>query len=164
MSTVDSAGEIIAEISRRADDAEAQVRPVYMKNKRMAFVHDVGLTALGASGTVLAGMQSLTAVEGEQVSLKFWVLIVTAAVTVFAACNQFFKFKSRADACHLALRNISDVRDGLALIAADKDMAQSLTPERATGMRDTILKAVRDADLPHNWSILPSWPGRRPAT
>ena len=86
---------------------------------------------------------------------------MTAAVTVFAACNQFFTFKSRADACHLALTDIYGVRNKLALITADKGKSLSLSPEQATALREAVQKAVKDADLPQSWPIWRWWPLRR---
>ncbi|MBI2741283.1 MAG: hypothetical protein HYX38_32705 [Rhodospirillales bacterium] len=154
MSTVEAADAAIAEISRLADKAEAQIRPVYIKNKKLAFLHDVGLTALGAFGTVFVGLQSMVS-DDWQPWVKAVVLLTTAMVTIFAACNQFFKFKSLTDACHLALRDIYDVRDQLALVASDQAKLKSLTDEHVSVLRQAIQKALRDADLPRNWPMRP---------
>ena len=146
---VDDADRLATDISQRIAAAVDELRPAYIRNKRFAFWHDVGLTGLGALATVLAGTQSLVSQgSGAQVVLRVLVLCLTAMVTVFAACNQFFKFKSRTDACLLALRNVYDVRDELALIRADKTGLKPLTEERALELRRTIQKGLKDADLP----------------
>jgi hypothetical protein len=147
--SVDDADRLAADISQRIDAAVDELQPAYVRNKRFAFWHDVGLTGLGALATVLAGTQTLVDPgSGTQVVLRVLVLCLTATVTVFAACNQFFKFKSRTDACLLALRNVYDVRDELALIRADQGGLKPLTEERALALRRAIQKAIKDADLP----------------
>jgi hypothetical protein len=151
MSTVDTAEDLIADISKRIDDAISQLRPVYLTTKEFAFWHDVGLTGLGATATVLAGSQAFfDAGSSWQNLVRFLVLVLTGLVTVFAACNQFFQFKSRANTCHLALRSIYDVRDELELIRAG---AGQMTEDQAVALRRAIQKGIKDADLPSSWRM-----------
>jgi hypothetical protein len=159
--TIDNGAKAaLAELTHRVTAATDQLRPAYVRNKRFSFWHDVGLTGLGALATVLAGCEALPAFEGSvvQTTLKVLVLCLTALVTVFAACNQFFKFKSRADACLVALRNVYEVRDELSLLAADQQTLATLTDERIVALRRAIQKGLKDADLPCEDGTV--WPRR----
>jgi len=65
-------------------------------NQRFAFWHNVGVTGIGALATILLGVGE-TAMDPEVSRLvRVFVLFLTGSVTVFAACDQFFKFKTTA--------------------------------------------------------------------
>jgi hypothetical protein len=155
--SADTTEQVIADISRQVDDALNKLRPAYLRNRSFAFWHDVGLTGLGALATVLAGTQGLVPDGLGLIILKILVILLTALVTVFAACNQFFKFKSRADACHLALRNVHDVKNELELFRDDQASIKTPMHEWTAAMRRAVQKAVKDADLPTEegsiWSL-----------
>jgi hypothetical protein len=79
-------------------------------NHRFAFWHDVGVTGLGALATTLLGVAEIADDSSISKLLRVFVLFVTGSVTVFAACEQFFKFKAKAQAYHSAAAQLMSLQ------------------------------------------------------
>ena len=65
----------------------------YVKFHRFAFWHDVGVTAISA---LAAALLSVNETAGS-ICITWLVPFMTGSVTVFVACDHFFKFRSKAD-------------------------------------------------------------------
>jgi|GEM_PF-5691092 len=103
-------------------------------NKRFAFWHDVGVIALSALATALLGVAEMEGSPNCRNVIRTATLFITAMVTVFSACNQFFKFKEHGEAYGLARARLSRL---LRRLQADSERT-SLSAEEATELEDVL--------------------------
>ena len=135
-------------LQRLAQVTDAQSRAfagIEGKNHRLAFWHDVGVTGLGALATILLGVAEIARVSDAGRLFRVVVLFLTGSVTVFAACDQFFKFKTTAQIYRTAggrLRSLQRALDRLSEQPEPNpnDLAQ------AEGELEAILNSVDPAE------------------
>lgn len=130
------------QVSQLLNDLELHIRVctnVQRLNSRFAFWHDVGVTGLSALSTVLVGVAEMSPFGAH--GLRVVVLFLTGSITVFSACDHFFKFKANAEthrgvAARLVRlkRTLSRSKDGLA-------------PERLAQMEDELDSAIAPIEL-----------------
>jgi len=89
------------------------------------FWHDVGVTGLGAIATALLGLTEISRVVVYQNAIRGSVLFITAAITIFVACDHFFRFKAREEAYRAALGQLLSIerRIGLAVNPTPDEVA-----------------------------------------
>ncbi|MEI6269561.1 MAG: hypothetical protein WCP01_11835 [Methylococcaceae bacterium] len=78
----------------------------YVKFHRFAFWHDVGVTAISALATTLLSVNETAG----SIYITWLVPFMTGSVTVFVACDHFFKFRSKADQYKKALHLLLDLQ------------------------------------------------------
>lgn len=79
----------------------------YIEFHRFAFWHDVGVTALSALATALLTVNKTT---GSFSGVVLIVPFLTGFVTVFVACDHFFKFRSKSDQYKKALHQLQSLQ------------------------------------------------------
>jgi hypothetical protein len=83
----------------------------YVEFHRFAVWHDIGVTALSASATAIL---TINKTSGSMYILTLFVPVLTGLVTVFVACDHFFKFRTKADQYKEALRLMLNLQAELA--------------------------------------------------
>lgn len=92
-----------------------------------AFWHDVGVTGLGALATALLGLTEISRDLLYQNMIRGSVLFITATITIFVACDHFFRFKAREEAYRSALAQLLSIERRMGL-------GVSLSPEEVAGL------------------------------
>jgi hypothetical protein len=104
-----------------------------------AFWHDVGVTGLGALATALLGLTEISRQVLYQNVIRGSVLFITAAITIFVACDHFFRFKAREEAYRSALAQLLSIERRMGL-------AVNPSPEEVTGLGAEFEAAVSKVD------------------
>jgi len=105
--------ETLEPLLNRVNRCFDEFKELHATNHRFAFWHDVGVTGLGALATALIGISELSDSGLIQALLRGTVLFITASITVFAACGQFFRFKEREYEYRTALERLREIRMSL---------------------------------------------------
>lgn len=125
----------------------------YVAFHRYAFWHDVGVTALSALATALLSVNEIMQSDSIRLSVPF----LTGSVTVFVACDHFFKFRSKADAYKKALRLLLDLQVEVNECASNGNLSTSgrMLADIYKEAKKIMLSVDAIANLDD--SVLPRW-------
>ena len=132
-------------LKRYIDAKEVTLLLAYAKNKRYAFWHNVGVTALGAVASALIGLAELDSKRAYY--YKGVILILTMSVTIFVACDQFFRFRSKSDAHLTSASTLSDLRDEIDSRLLNPPGANEFDDKEIDSLLRRARAAVKDANL-----------------
>jgi len=141
-------------LSKQLRDQIATYRSRQSWHNTFAFWHDVGVTGLGATATALLGLTEISGDLHYQSAIRACVLFITAAITVFVACDHFFRFKTQEQTYRLALGQ---------LLSIERKVAMARTPnqDEVTKFASDFEAAVSKVDPEPEGSIWSSQKRRR---
>jgi hypothetical protein len=125
---------------------------------RYAFWHDVGVTALGAFATLALAVAEQSGKEYGR-SIRVFVLFVTASITVFAACDHFFKFKAKVEEFGTAAKRVRALQSKVA--EARDNSEEGHTPEQLGRLWEEYRTVQMSADLVSPDATVWRSPGRK---
>ena len=144
--------KLVTTLTNEVDERIKFFRSRQAWHNTFAFWHDVGVTGLGATATALLGLTEISGDLRYQSTIRASVLFITASITVFVACEHFFRFKTWEQMYRIALGQLLSWKRGLAF---------NRSAQEVDNLAEAFEDAMKKVDPEPESSIWPSGKIRR---